>query len=146
MRPAQPGQFHGRTTRRSFLSVLVFQGSHLSYLFPGRFSRLISLDRFSGRTPMPAKCSFIICSSLLFCLALLTSCVQSPTTNNATPTRAATFPTVLSTLSPTLSATPGATPTHFKTRVLLSHFGRPDDLVFDLQGHLVFSDFYKGTI
>lgn len=93
---------------------------------------------------MPAKRSSIICSSILICLALLTSCAQSPTTKNATPTAAP--PTVLPTPSPTLSATPATTPTHFKTRVLLSHFGRPDDLVFDPQGRLVFSDFYNGTI
>ena len=49
-------------------------------------------------------------------------------------------------VSPTATGTPGVTPQNFKIRVLLSGKRRPDDLVFDPQGHLVFSDFYAGTI
>ena len=37
-------------------------------------------------------------------------------------------------------------PEHYKIRVLLSGKRRPDDLVFDPQGRLVFSDFYAGTV
>ena len=47
---------------------------------------------------------------------------------------------------PTSTGTPGATPQHFKTRVILSGRQRPDDLVFDPQGRLIFGDFYGGTI
>ena len=53
-----------------------------------------------------------------------------------------TTPTAL----PTSTGTPGATPQHFKTHVLLSGRQRPDDLIFDPQGRLVFNDFYAGTI
>ena len=41
---------------------------------------------------------------------------------------------------------PDTTPTHYTSQVLLSGVGRPDDLAFDQQGHLLFSDFYNGTI
>ncbi len=58
------------------------------------------------------------------------------------PTTVATQPTV----SPTLTATPDTTPTHFTMHTLLSGVGRPDDLVFDPQGRLVFSDPHNGTI
>jgi sugar lactone lactonase YvrE len=54
--------------------------------------------------------------------------------------------TVTSTMVPTSTGTPGATPQHFKTRVILSGRRRPDDLIFDPQGRLVFGDFYAGTI
>jgi sugar lactone lactonase YvrE len=49
-------------------------------------------------------------------------------------------------LDPTLTSTPDTTPTHYTSQILLSGVGRPDDLAFDQQGHLLFSDFYNGTI
>jgi len=49
-------------------------------------------------------------------------------------------------LDPTLTSTPDTTPTRYTSQVLLSGVGRPDDLAFDPQGHLIFSDFYNGTV
>jgi sugar lactone lactonase YvrE len=37
-------------------------------------------------------------------------------------------------------------PSNYKARTILQGVGRPDDLVFDLQGHLLFSDAHNGTI
>jgi streptogramin lyase len=95
---------------------------------------------------MLAKRTSIICTSILFCLILLASCTNSPPTiTTPTPTRTvATIPTVSPTLSQ--SSTPDTTPAHYTSHVLLSGVGRPDDLAFDRQGHLLFSDFYNGTV
>jgi sugar lactone lactonase YvrE len=85
-------------------------------------------------------------SSLLL-LFLLASCSQASGPANATPSPAAASPTAIATPSPTITATtPPATPAHYTMRTILSGVGRPDDLVFDPQGRLVFSDFYNGTI
>ena len=89
-----------------------------------------------------AVCTLILCS-----LVLLASCTKSPPaiTTAPTPTRPVVIsPTVP--LAPTVSATPATTPTHYTARVLLSGKLRPDDLAFDAQGHLLFSDFYHGTV
>src|SRR6266571_1629458 len=86
----------------------------------------------------------------LFCILLLSSCANSPssiTTPSPTPTRTiAITPTLPPTLAPTLTITPDTTSTHYTSQILLSGVGRPDDLAFDPQGHLLFSDFYNGTI
>ncbi len=84
-------------------------------------------------------------------VVLLASCSQATGPANATPTTGVpqptfTVPAVSSTSSPTLTATTGATPAHFTMHTILSGNGRPDDLVFDLQGRLVFSDPHNGTI
>jgi sugar lactone lactonase YvrE len=90
----------------------------------------------------------VVCCSVLL---LLASCSQASGPPNATPSSgaaatAATSPTIAFTPSPTPTATPGTTPVHYTMRTILSGVGRPDDLVFDPQGRLVFSDFYNGTI
>lgn len=96
-------------------------------------------------------------SSLMLCLLLLllASCAQSPGVTNGSATPTATRPTVLPALSPSPAtsvtpaaptSTPDTTPTRFTMHTLLSGVGRPDDLVFDPQGRLVFSDFYNGTV
>src|SRR5439155_6235 len=91
-----------------------------------------------------------ISPSILFCILLLTSCTNSPssiTTPSPTPTRATVItPTASPTLTPTATDAPDTTPTHYTTQILLSGVGRPDDLAFDPQGHLLFSDFYNRTI
>ncbi len=88
--------------------------------------------------------------STLFCFVLLTSCANSTssiTTPSPTPTRITPIiPIASPTLEPTLAITPDTTPTHYTSQILLSGVGRPDDLAFDPQGHLLFSDFYNGTI
>jgi len=89
-----------------------------------------------------------ISTAILFCLLLFTSCSNStstlptPTPNGITST----VPTTTPTLKPTLTVMPDTTPIHYTSHVLLSGLGRPDDLAFDQQGHLLFSDFYNGTI
>ena len=83
----------------------------------------------------------------LLCLILFTSCEQtSPPA--AVPTKTATATPAAPVVTPTLtmSSTPDTTPTHYTSHVILSGARRPDDLIFDLQGHLVFSDFYDGTV
>src|SRR5260370_11839647 len=96
---------------------------------------------------MLTKHASAVCTSTLFCLVLLTSCTKSPPaiTTASTPTRTVVIsPTVP--LAPTVSATSATTPTHYTARVLLPGKLRPDDLAFDAQGHLLFSDFYGGTV
>ena len=90
----------------------------------------------------------------LICLLLLTSC-EYTSTPAAVPTKTATTGrdksgpyTPTSAITPTLttSGTPDTTPTRYTSRVILSGARRPDDLAFDPQGRLVFSDFYNGTV
>jgi sugar lactone lactonase YvrE len=84
----------------------------------------------------------------LFCFVLLTSCANSTSsTPSPTPTRITpTIPIASPALDSTLTITSDTTPTHYTSQILLSGVGRPDDLAFDPQGHLLFSDFYNGTI
>ena len=90
----------------------------------------------------------VISTFILFYLILLTSCSNPPSSiTTPTPTRTiAIKPTTLPTLTPTQSGTPDTTTTRYTSHVLLSGVGRPDDLAFDPQGRLLFSDFYHGTI
>src|SRR5260370_41282680 len=92
--------------------------------------------------------SAIWVSLLLFCLTLLASCAGSSTTTStptAGSTRIASIPssTPTATPTPTTGTTSGATPQRFRSRVVLQGVGRPDDLVFDQQGNVLFSDFYN---
>lgn len=87
---------------------------------------------------------------LLFCLILLASCTSSPSSTTPAPTRTSTatstptpFPAAA---TPTVSSTADTTPIHYTRTVILRGMGRPDDLAFDNSGHLLFSDFYAGTI
>src|SRR6266566_7043451 len=86
--------------------------------------------------------------SMLLFLALLTSCANPPSSiATPTPTRTIAFtPTASPALTPSQSVTADTTPTRYTSHVLLSGVGRPDDLAFDPQGRLLFSDFYHGTI
>ena len=97
---------------------------------------------------MIKKHAAILSSLFLLCLVSLSSCSQTSQPVTATPTRTPVLPasTATPTVLPTSTGTPGATPQHFKIRVLLSGRRRPDDLVFDPQRRLVFGDFYAGTI
>lgn len=86
---------------------------------------------------------------LLFCLLILVSCTTTPA--NPTPGTVPVTPTASATQIATIAATPTATPTpttpqHYTSHVIFKGNARPDDLVFDLQGHVLFSDFYNGTI
>jgi sugar lactone lactonase YvrE len=69
-----------------------------------------------------------------------TPVVATPIQNSMTPTRSVTMP-----------ATPIPIPAHttpqrYTRRVLLAGGNRPDDLVFDRAGHLLFSNPHNGTI
>ncbi len=94
---------------------------------------------------------------VLLCSLILVSCAQSASVA-ATPTPGKTqhpstptsSPSALTKVTPGVtvggSSTPDTTPLHYKTRLLLSGKYRPDDLAFDLAGHLVFSDVFRGTV
>src|SRR5712692_7207372 len=97
---------------------------------------------------MLAHRTSIIWTIGLFCLILLTSCAQLPAPITPSPTASiAPTPTIsISSPTATASSTPNPTPQHYTRHVLLSGVGRPDDLIFDQQGRLLFSDFYNGTV
>ncbi|GAC1347113.1 MAG: hypothetical protein NVS4B7_18320 [Ktedonobacteraceae bacterium] len=91
----------------------------------------------------------VICTTiLLLCLVVLSSCTNSSPTSTvvATATKTVVLPTKTPTAIATTVPTADTTPRHYTARVLLQEVGRPDDLVFDQQGRLLFSDFYNGTI
>lgn len=86
----------------------------------------------------------VICTILFLCLLLLASCAASSSSPTATPTPGSTKPIPTPTVpTPTISS---AAPTHYTARVLLRGVGRPDDMTFDLHGHILFSDFFNGTV
>ncbi len=86
---------------------------------------------------------------LFGCFMLLAAC--TPSTHSASvlepiPTRSLPETKATSTriaVKPTVAA---GSAMRYKARVLLAGGYRPDDLTFDLQGRLVFSDVYHGTI
>ncbi len=91
----------------------------------------------------------VIWTSIFFFCLILTSC-GGPATPSATVSRTPTpspqaRSTVTTSPSPTALPTP-STPPHYTARVLFRGQGRPDDLAFDPAGHLLFGDFYNGTI
>lgn len=83
----------------------------------------------------------------LFCLALLLALLAScgggapPQGAGATST-----PGASATASAPASPTPVPTPIRYTSRIILRGVGRPDDLAFDPQGRLLFSDEHDGTI
>ncbi len=94
----------------------------------------------------------VFCPLFLCCVLLLVACsgntipptaVVSPTATQQTIVLATSTPTAQATPTPVASST---APQHYATHMLLHGVGRPDDLVFDQQGRLLFSDFYNGTI
>jgi len=94
----------------------------------------------------------VICTIAACCMFLLSSCAQSSSPPTAAPTTTTT-PTSVTTPTPTVAVnqTPVATattaaPQRYTAHVILSGGARPDDLVFDQQGRLLFSDFHNGTV
>lgn len=81
----------------------------------------------------------------LLCLLLLTACVGS-TTHAPAPGRAQSTPPIqVTTPAPTATAT-AITPRSYTEHVLLHSAWRPDDLAFDSQGRILFSDPHNGII
>ncbi len=87
--------------------------------------------------------------------SLLVSCTTPPTQGTTStppaqkpaPTKTTTTPTTTaSTPTPTGTAPPQAAPERYNARVLLSGMDRPDDMAFDNNGHLLFSDAHNGTV
>jgi sugar lactone lactonase YvrE len=75
---------------------------------------------------------------LIALVAALTGCsAGTSSTEHASPTA-----TIRATATP--SAAPA--PTRYTARLVLRGGARPDDLAFDRQGRLLFSDFYNGTV
>lgn len=86
--------------------------------------------------------------SVLLCGFLLASCNQSSTGPSATKTSTASpvgqQPT--STTQSGATPTPAVAPTRYTSHIVLQGVRRPDDLAFDQQGHLLFSDEFNDTI
>jgi sugar lactone lactonase YvrE len=86
----------------------------------------------------------VICTML--CCFLLLSCSGAPApVSQATATPSSTKLPPSPTPSPTPTPTAVA-PKRYTLHMVLQGVGRPDDLAFDRDGHLLFSDFYAGTI
>jgi streptogramin lyase len=92
-------------------------------------------------------CTMIICSLILFA-----SCGQPTASPTATGAEASSHPYTpalpTATVVPTSSSvsSPPPAPQQYASHVILSGAVRPDDLAFDQQGRLLFSDSYKGTV
>lgn len=94
----------------------------------------------------------VVLTCLLGCFVLLTACAQasSPTgqtkvASSPSPTQTQ-MPTTTIPVTPSPTPTPRSAPAHYRARVILRGVGRPDDLVFDQEGRLLFSDEDDGTI
>ena len=85
---------------------------------------------------------------------LLTSCTQSPISTSTTKTASPSSPHIQPSLTvvvtrtslPTATPTPKVAPLRYASHVVLQGVGRPDDLAFDSQGRLLFSDEFNSTI
>lgn len=73
-----------------------------------------------------------------------TPVLATPTQNRITSTKSVTTPTAIAATPITIPAHP--TPQHYTAHVLLASGNRPDDLVFDRSGHLLFSNPHNGTV
>lgn len=90
---------------------------------------------------------FRACSLLI--LFVLAACAQSPSTvtpQSTATTPATATPTLQPTATPSPTPTPNVAPKRYTARLILRGAGRPDDLAFDPQGRLLFSDEIDATI
>ncbi len=86
---------------------------------------------------------------ILLFLLLLTSCAQSSTSpKTGTSPSTTPVPSPISTVTSTVLTTPAPKlpPAHYTSHLLLRGVGRPDDLAFDQQGRLLFTDEIDRTI
>lgn len=97
----------------------------------------------------PHQTHGIFLGSLFTLLLAFSACAPAqpaPTTATATP-RPAASPSATATALVTPSPTsPPKAPAGYVAHTILRGFGRPDDLAFDLQGRLLFSDEVNGTV
>ncbi len=88
---------------------------------------------------------------LLLSLFFATACSQtpSPAVNKSSRTPSPTVnssPGPTATTKPLPTSTPFVTPQHYTSQAIVQGVGRPDDLIFDQQGRLLFSDEIDATI
>lgn len=93
----------------------------------------------------------VISTLLCCCLLLLAACTQTSTTQvPLSPTsNASTAPMSTATSSiptQTTKTTGTAAPQHYTPHIVLKGIARPDDMTFDQQGQLLFSDAHNGTV
>ncbi len=94
----------------------------------------------------------IMTISLLAYLLLTAACTQSSTPTATRASSPTAIPSSTSSSSPTATAKPSPTsspkvaPQRYTAQVVLRGAGRPDDLIFDQQGYLLFSDEIDKTI
>lgn len=93
--------------------------------------------------------SIVFLAGLLIGFLLLTACAPASPAQTVTPTAQITTtppsPTPTSTITPSPTSVPKA-PVRYVAHTILQGVGRPDDLAFDLQGKLLFSDEFNGTV
>ncbi len=88
---------------------------------------------------------------ILLCVTLFAACATTtPVSQKASVTPTATntinrVPTMPVEATPTHN-TNNSTPQQYTSHVFSRGVGRPDDMAFDLQGRVLFSDFYNGTV
>ncbi len=91
----------------------------------------------------------VIFTLICCCLLLLAACNSSPTTQHttaqATPTTKIITPTP-TLLAPTATPTPSPAPQNYTASVVLRGGARPDDLIFDQQGRILFSDPHNNIV
>ncbi|MHB8597300.1 MAG: Vgb family protein [Ktedonobacteraceae bacterium] len=100
---------------------------------------------------MSANRTSVMCTTLLLCLIIFASCATTtaPVAQKATvtPTSTATARVTQPTATVvTATSTRSTTPQQYTSHVFSRGVGRPDDMVFDRQGRVLFSDFYNGTV
>src|SRR5579875_1783816 len=85
---------------------------------------------------------------LYYCLLLLTACNSTPLQQNLTAKTTATVKVATPTpLAPTATVTPvPPPPQHYHAKVILRSGARPDDLAFDTQGRILFSDPHNNIV
>ncbi len=88
--------------------------------------------------------------ALILCTALLAACNTSPAPQATKPTPTVQAPSPTKSIpTPTVvppTPTHAATPERYTARTLLQGVDRPDDLAFDKNGRLLFSDAHNGTV
>jgi len=94
---------------------------------------------------------YLLCIALLSTLVLASACEPSFHQTTVEPAKTATAPVSTPSPSPTATAIPSPTPTpvapaHYTSQIILQGVGRPDDLAFDQNGRMLFSDEINGTI